>query len=379
MGIKSSQLRHTSIYILLCFTILLLSCNCSTRQSKSPNPSTEVGDTNNLPPLWPWRGIAITSAHAGSDHINFKHLKSVHANHVSLAYMPGAHARNYKLDLQKTIKDDIQWLHQMLDSCEKYEMTAMITYQEFPHDVNAGFNQSTSRFWQDPQMLDSAMNTIIRIVKEFQDRGPELSAFEFFCEPVMKDMRSVRPPTWRSFAQRIINEVRKIDKKRYLVMNTGPWGHPWGYKDWQPLNGDRLIYGTHMYQPHVYTSSPDPKKSEHMKYPGMMNYSQWNKDKIRSTFEPVRKFQQEHGVLIYVGEFSVTPWSNGYELFLDDCIGVFEEFGFSYNYWNLNGWPMWNVHYEPGYPEQPKGVADVGYKSSKWKVLRKYFSKNNIK
>ena len=76
-----------------------------------------------------------------------------------------------------------------------------------------------------------------------------------------------------------------------------------------------------------------------------MNNSDWNKERIREVFRHVVEFREKNNALIYLGEFSVPPWANGYEQWLKDCIDVFEELEFSYNYWNLNGWPIWNVQY----------------------------------
>ncbi|NNF02275.1 MAG: cellulase family glycosylhydrolase [Bacteroidia bacterium] len=371
--------KRDTLYVLLIF-LIILSCNSSNKHGKKDSSSTvkESTSKDGTPESWPWRGISISSAHAESKDINFKFLKAVHVNHVSLAYMPAAHARNYKLNWRETISSDIDWLHQMLDSCVKYEINAAITYQEFPHDPAANYSQSSSKFWNDRTLLDSAMNIVRGIVTEFQNRGNELVAFEFFCEPVIKDLPgpAIRPPIWREFAQDIINEVRKIDTQRYIIINTGPWGNPNGYADWSVLNGEKIIYGTHMYQPNNYTSHRHPDQGKDMMYPGKIKNRNWNKEDLRQVFQYVRKFQLENNALIYVGEFSAAPWAVGSEQYIQECTEVFDEYNFSYSYWNLNGWPIWNIHYDKGFPNNKKGVGHAGYESSKWKALRKAFLKN---
>ena len=63
-------------------------------------------------------------------------------------------------------------------------------------------------------------------------------------------------------------------------------------------------------------------------------------------FEPVREFQQKHGARIYVGEFSAVAWAPGAEKYLEDCIALFEEYGWDWSYHAFREWKGWSVEHE---------------------------------
>ena len=70
------------------------------------------------------------------------------------------------------------------------------------------------------------------------------------------------------------------------------------------------------------------------------------KDYLRGILKPVRDFQLKHGARIYVGEFSAVAWAPGAEKYLEDCIALFEEYGWDWTYHAFREWQGWSVEHE---------------------------------
>lgn len=98
----------------------------------------------------------------------------------------------------------------------------------------------------------------------------------------------------------------------------------------------------------------------------------WNKEKIRAVLAPVRKFQQKYNVPIYVGEFSVICWAPGAAQYLDDCISIFEEYGWDWTYHVFREWAGWSIEHD-GVPWGLKKSDDNPRKQ----VLMKYLKRNS--
>jgi len=63
-----------------------------------------------------------------------------------------------------------------------------------------------------------------------------------------------------------------------------------------------------------------------------------------------REFQLEHGVRMFVGEFSAIRWAPGAAKWLEDAISVFEEYGWDWTYHSYAGWNGWNPTFPPDAP-----------------------------
>ena len=70
------------------------------------------------------------------------------------------------------------------------------------------------------------------------------------------------------------------------------------------------------------------------------------KDYLRGVLKPVRDFQLKHGARIYVGEFSAVAWAPGAEKYLEDCIALFEEYGWDWTYHAFREWKGWSVEHQ---------------------------------
>ena len=85
----------------------------------------------------------------------------------------------------------------------------------------------------------------------------------------------------------------------------------------------------------------------------------WDKQQLRATLQPVRDFQLAYNVHIYAGEFSAIRWAPGAAEYLGDCIDIFEEYGWDWTYHAYREWDGWSVEHgtDPN-DHQPSKRAD---------------------
>ena len=92
---------------------------------------------------------------------------------------------------------------------------------------------------------------------------------------------------------------------------------------------------------------------------------------LRQTVQVVRDFQLKYNVPIFIGEFSAIAWAPGAERYLEDCISIFEEYGWDWTYHAFREWTGWSVEHG-GVFENQFPVEN----SPRKQVLKKYFERN---
>ena len=166
--------------------------------------------------------------------------------------------------------------------------------------------------------------------------------------------------------------IREIDPDTPIMIESNESDRPQTYPYLSPLAMDNVIYEVHMYMPTGFThqgvEAPEPYRS----YPGPIYGTVWDKEKIRETLQPVRDFQLRHNAKIYVGEFSAVVWAPGADRYLEDCIEIFEEYGWDWSYHAFREWNGWSLEHEGESHVSMRPSPD----NSRKRVLLKYFSRN---
>ena len=88
-----------------------------------------------------------------------------------------------------------------------------------------------------------------------------------------------------------------------------------------------------------------------------------DKDALRRVLQPLRDWQRDYAVQIYLGEFSAIRWApedSAYR-YLRDCIELFEEFGWDWSYHaSANGAAgVWNMARTKPTPSRARRKPDV--------------------
>lgn len=327
------------------------------------------------PPNWPWRGITIGSFGGDNDIIEIKRLAKLHVNAVALALSVRSTAEFENMTPEGAWNTNIMWADSMLDACKRYGIEGIITFTEVPIDPSKGYNETKPEFWENPFSREEAVRLAGKLAKHFSSRGKELGAYEILSEPVVyRGSKVESPQSWPELREKIIREIRKYDPNRYIIVTPGFGGETSSYKDFSPLPFKHIIYGTHIYNPHLFTHQGLRDIPRGMTYPG-----KFDKNGLEESMKPLIDFKDKYHALIYVGEFSAIRWAPGANQYVSDLIDLFDKHGFGWMYFCYNSFHGWNPSYDEEYVapgDSPAPWSWVGFKSKRWAVLKKAYGKN---
>jgi hypothetical protein len=256
-------------------------------------------------------------------------------------------------------QDILDGLPEVLVNAKRHNLTIVLTMQGgVPNDnakkYPAGRKHLTA-FWNDEENLDILVKCWQQVVEICKNRDQEIW-YNILNEPLNWDDFPSYSKKWPQWAQTIINAIRAIDKKHPIVVEVGPGGLSWGFKDFPLLQGDHLIYSVHSYQPHAYTHQgiKDLKETDlakayletQRKWPGPFGDAGggiWDKERIEKDFAHAIAFQKKHKVHIFVGEFSVVKWAPDAAQYLRECIEIFEKYGWDWSYHAFRESHLWDL------------------------------------
>jgi len=174
---------------------------------------------------------------------------------------------------------------------------------------------------------------------------PSIWAYDLLNEPVEGRVADGLMD-WRTLSEHAARRIRAIDPRHAVIVEPGPSGG-WAnlpYLDPLPLPG--IIYSVHMYEPLRFTHQGVLDGfSAALAYPGWVDGVYWDKEQLRKTLAPVREYQKDYNIPIYIGEFSAIRWApdGSAARYLRDCISLFEEYGWDWSYHAFREWQGWNV------------------------------------
>lgn len=196
-------------------------------------------------------------------------------------------------------------------------------------------------------------------------RGNEMIyGYDLLNEPKPED--PMKNP-WPEMAQHLVEVIREVDPDTPIIVEwflTLPF----------PVSGKNLIYSFHFYSPGEYTHNQvsSVHSATNWRYPGVINGLWWDKEQMREKFRPYIEFQKKHGVRMFIGEFSVVAWAPGGAQYLQDCVDLFEEYGWDWTYHAFREWSGWSVEHAGKSRKDNRRVGDTDRKQ----VLLKAFEKN---
>ncbi len=168
---------------------------------------------------------------------------------------------------------------------------------------------------------------------------------------------------------RVAEAIRKIDPETPVIVEANDWCAPEAFAYLKPLPLKNIIYQVHMYQPMAFTHQGVHGKPRGIAYPACLP---GGIQELRKILEPVRKFQQKYGAVIFCGEFSAARWADGANLYLRDVITICEEYGWSWTYHAFREWHGWSVEHSSDFHDTKK----AGQETPRKKVLLEFFRRN---
>lgn len=330
-----------------------------------------------FPNNWPWRGVSIGFPGGGVADLE-RYKKRLPINVVRLNVNPRRYAEINYVDGGKAFEQAMDWTDLMLDACSRLGIGAVIQINHFPLDPTAPYEMSDFSFWKSVEAQNEVVSVSRKLAERYTLRGEELVAYQVISEPVVHVFgKAIAPPQWPKLLGRIVLEIRKFDKNRWIIASPAPGGSPEGYADFHPPEDHRLIWGSHVYLPHAYTHQGIKGRKSGVGYPGFVGLKRWDKDVLRTALSPLIEFQKQHPAPVYIGEFSAVRWGQGSEQYLVDLASIFNKSGWGWAYFSATGWHGWNPDYNSEFSDDnPQNWEKdyVGDSSARWRTLDVIFS-----
>ncbi len=336
-----------------------------------------------MPPAWPWHGVSIQNTEPFDPVELEKIVNEFHINSIQIRLLPRLLAERQNLTPAEAWTRSIEWGDRMLDECKHLGIVAIMTVEGgFPLNPKFPAAHESVKFWSAAGQRDEIVQTMSSLSKHYAYRGKELVAYQILSEPLMlQESKPVRPPQWEELMSQLIKAVRKNDAGRWIAIAPPPGGGPNVYKKAVRFSDTRIIYGAHMYIPLTFTHQGilDWKDESHT-YPGWIDWKYWDKEALRNAMMPLRNFQLEYQVPVWIGEFSAISWSQGADQYLTDVVDIFDEWNWSWTYFSWNGYFGWQPNVDAVNPEPiatwPQHI--VGNTAHRWKTLKKLTTRGEI-
>jgi hypothetical protein len=273
----------------------------------------------------------------------------------------------YFTDLPKYktwISKKLEELDLALASCRKHGLLAVVDL----HSPPGGGSTDGKLFYE--KVYNDYFITLWGQIAERYAGNKTIWAYDLVNEP----LQAYPSPKGLDLVSTLLSAakaIRKYDPDTAILVESDGGDSISGFSVMSPLDITNVVYEVHMYAPATFTMQNAEAPSPTVKYPGTIDGLFYDRETLRRILKPVRDFQQKYNVHIYVGEFSAIRWAPGAARYLDDCIGIFEEYGWDWTYHAYREWPGWSVEYENIVEDKP-AITDTDRKM----VLLKWFSKN---
>ena len=268
-------------------------------------------------------------------------------------------------------REHMKALDAILPELRKHGIKVVIDLHSGPNPVNE-LLQNVG-VWSLP-----AQDMIVELWKEIARhyRGnPNIYGYDILNEPLEANY-AYQPGgalDWNRLAERIAQAIRKIDPETPIIVSSAVGGNAVGFAALRPIDVGNVIYTVHFYLPFGYThQGVFQNPLIETPYPGVKYDGRtWNKEQLRNALKAVVDFQKRNQVPILVGEFGVARWAPGAEQYLNDCIELFEEYGWDWIYHAFREWPGWDAELSSD-RDNPKPDPD----NPRLKVLKHYYQRN---
>ncbi|TQM49436.1 cellulase (glycosyl hydrolase family 5) [Arcticibacter tournemirensis] len=274
-------------------------------------------------------------------------------------------------------KDSIiynNWLDQKLNDldkvtsvCKKYGIKVIVDLHSVPGGRGS---DGVNRMFYDHSFNKRFIETWKYIAIRYK-KNAAILGYDLVNEP-MQDTLPPKGLDYYTTQKAAAQEIRKIDRYKKIFIETEDGASPTDFNFLKPMPLSNIVYEVHMYHPLAYTHQGVLYEKTGIEYPGLVSDHYYDKSSLRRILQPVRDFQLAYKVQIFVGEFSAVRWAPGSARYINDCIEIFEEYGWDWTYHAYREWHGWDVEYA----DSSRQMIKPSYNTSRKKVLLKWFEKN---
>ncbi len=313
----------------------------------------------------------------------FHDARSWGADVLRLQLHPGAYARNHHEPFWQAWPSFLDQLVLLIRRAQRAGLKIVLDLHDPPYNPSTASPKvaGTRAYWKRPGLAHRYCHVWRDIVSKTAPWRSSIYGYDLYNEPHISPQPpkhgALAPPQWRPLAIKIIETIRELDEKTWIIYEVAPYDSPGGFGNLTPLPDTRVLYSVHFYNPWAFTAQGLSKNLPRpVHYPGMIQGVMWNKNKMLQTLEPVIRFQDRYHVPIYVGEFSVICWApqRSAARWLRDAINIFEAHHWSWTYHAFGEWPGWDLRYSGQTKTGQPRLA--GHETSRAKVIRAALAKN---
>ena len=282
-------------------------------------------------------------------------LAAWHANLLRFQMRSEGHSLGVE-DSDQDLEEYAAWVDSRLDNLESVlrwaaerGMKVAVDLHSPPGGKHVIDGVRTMNMFIEERFADAFVETWRRIARRFRGH-PAIYGYDLVNEP---EHRMPVPFSYWELQRRAAEAIRAIDPDTAIIVESNLSDNAESYRYLSPLAMDNVIYQVHIYKPFEFThqgvgGNPLSDSSGPLSYPSASRG--WTHELIREVLAPVLAFQQKHQCRIFVGEFSAAAWAPGADLWLRDCIDIFEEYGWDWTYLAFRGSGIFNIEYEPIVP-----------------------------
>lgn len=326
----------------------------------------------------PYRGMTTHSAIAEADVEAFRQLGG-NLLRVGFADAPMLAAQPpYALNPEAFAR-----LDRILAWCERRGVRVIVDPHAFPGTRSPFTTTPTDALWTDALLQQRIVELWAYIAERYAQRGSVIAAYDLLNEPsVPADARAAAAGVWNTLQQRSVDAIRVHDSERYVIVEPptgfdarGRWiDRIAGMALLRPIDDPRVIYSPHMYLPKAFThQGVFAGLPRGVRYPGPAEHLNWDRETLRRVLEPVRRFAEHQGAIIYIGEFSAACWTGDDGIrYLGDLIELFESFGWSWTYHAFRESPIWDAEV----PAQHCAEGTRSVDAERLRLLKAAFARN---
>ena len=242
----------------------------------------------------------------------------------------------------KDLDDYARWHDSMLELlatnvlplAERRDMKVVIDLHVAPGGSNA---DGENNVFFDAESAKVLRECWIKTAQRFKGNGT-VWAYDIINEP---NQELKGGETYWTIQRKIAEDIRAIDPNATIMAESNQGCSPSAYRYMAALPMDNVIYQLHVYAPLLYTHQGIGGNVRGRAYPDAKRGI--DKAWLREQLRPAREFQLRHNARMYVGEFSAVCWAPGAAEYLQDCIDIFEEYGWDWTYHAFREWAGWSV------------------------------------
>ena len=268
----------------------------------------------------------------------------------------------------KKHKEAFQLLHNAIDWCRKNGLRVIVDL----HVIRAHhFNDPNNRqIWEDITAQENFIKLWYELSAELNSYPNNFLAYEPLNEAVSENSED-----WNNLINKIIFEIRKLEKDRTIIMGSNMWQKVETFKDLKiPKNNENIILSFHYYTPFLFTHYKAPW-TPLKDFDGKINYPAWTADtsiysemnsdlvkemKIHNKYYDLAILEadilqavevaKKNNMKLYCGEFGCFP-TTPIEMrvkWYEDMNSIFQKHDIAWAHWNYkNDFPLVDENLNP--------------------------------